>query len=116
MLSIGDADVIGRTTSPDEEWLHRRRRKTMQHTETEWILEPGRVRHLRPQRHGRWLALTHGRAWLTRSGGGAAREADVWLDDGARHWLPPGSDWVIEGWDRASFALLQAPPEASQAA
>jgi len=75
-----------------------------------WALPSGRVRRLPAAGVGRWLQARGGRVWLTRSGGGAEREADVWLDDGQAHWLPPGSEWVIEGWGRdAGFWLLQAP-------
>jgi hypothetical protein len=78
--------------------------------EARWPLPSGQVRRLAAARVGHWLQARGGRLWLTRSGGGAAPEADVWLQDGQAHWLPPGSEWVIEGWGSdAGFWLLQAP-------
>ena len=76
----------------------------------EWRLWRGQVRRLQAAPRGRWLAATRGRAWLTRSGAGPLRDADVWVAAGERHWLPPGSEWVIEGWGEAGFVLLEAPP------
>ena len=75
-----------------------------------WRLAAGSVLRLMPAAHGRWLAATGGRLWLTRSGAGAVREADVWLQPGERLWLGPGSDWLIEAWGEGAFVLLQAPP------
>jgi hypothetical protein len=81
-----------------------------------WALRRGQARRLAPATLGRWLRAAGGRLWLTRSGGGAAREADVFVDDGYSQWLPPGSEWVIEAaWTDAGFLLLEPPPLASAA-
>ena len=56
----------------------------------------------------RWLLVTAGRVWLTRSGSGPQGD-DVWLNAGERHPLPAGSEWVVEGWPEASVELLEAP-------
>jgi len=78
--------------------------------DTAWRLARGQVRRLPAQAGERWLQATAGRLWLTRSGAGTAREADIWLDAGQRQWLAPRSEWVIEGWGDAAFVLLQPPP------
>lgn len=80
-----------------------------------WTLAPAELHRLAPAAVGRWLVATEGRLWLTQSGGGAAREADVWLRPGERHWLAPGSDWLIEGAAAGSsdFVLLESPPARS---
>lgn len=75
-----------------------------------WRLAPGSARWLMPAAHGRWLVAAGGRLWLTRRMAGAARESDVWLQPGERHWLAPGSDWLIEAWGEGAFVLLEAPP------
>jgi hypothetical protein len=81
---------------------------SMNETPAEWALPRGQARRLPAAPRGRWLAATHGRAWLTRSGSGPAREADVFVAAGQRHWLPAGSEWVVEGWGDAGFLLLEA--------
>lgn len=78
--------------------------------EDRWALAAGSVRRVAPTGPGRWLAASAGRLWLTRTGGGGAREADVWLEPGQRHWLAPGSEWLIEGWGESAFVLLEPPP------
>jgi hypothetical protein len=79
--------------------------------DTRWTLAPGQLRRLDPATGGRWLAAAAGRLWLTQTGGGAAREADVWLQPGQRQWLPAGSEWLIEGaGPDSAFELLEAPP------
>ncbi|MEO7245573.1 MAG: DUF2917 domain-containing protein [Rubrivivax sp.] len=81
-----------------------------------WRLAGGQARRLGPAAQGRWLSAAGGRLWLTRSGGGAAREADVFLDDGAAQWLPAHTEWVIEAaWGDAAFLLLVPPPLATAA-
>jgi hypothetical protein len=81
-----------------------------------WRLSRGQACRLPVAAHGRWLHAAGGRLWLTRSGGGSAREADVVLDDGAAQWLPPRSEWVIEAaWTDAAFLLLVPPPVANAA-
>jgi Protein of unknown function (DUF2917) len=70
-------------------------------------------------RQARWLAVSDGRVWLTRSHQRAAQPCmgeDIWLDAGQRHALPAGSTWVIEAWPQAQVALLQAPPPHDAAA
>lgn len=74
-----------------------------------WRLPAGAVTRLAGAPGGRWLVATGGRLWLTRSGGGAARDADVWLGAGQRQWLAPRSDWLIEGWGDGAFVLLEPP-------
>jgi hypothetical protein len=74
----------------------------------EWALEPQAATRLPAAPAPRWLLVTAGRVWLTRSGAGLAG-GDVWLQAGERHALPAGSDWVLEGWPTARVALLQAP-------
>jgi Protein of unknown function (DUF2917) len=82
--------------------------------EDRWTLAPGRVLRLAPAGAGRWLRATAGRLWLTRTGGGDQREADVWLQPGERQWLAPGSEWLIEGEGAAAaFVLLEPPPARS---
>lgn len=79
----------------------------------QWQLNPGTVRRLAAARRGRWLEVTSGRLWLTRTGAGPVDGADVWLTPSQRHWLPAGSEWVIEGVGDvpcAAFVLLEAPP------
>lgn len=77
--------------------------------EPTWRLGAGAVQRLAPSRRARWLQPVAGRLWLTRTGSGPAREADVWLQPGQRLWLAPGSDWLIEGWGAAAFEVLEVP-------
>ena len=76
----------------------------------DWRLAAGAARRLAPVPRGRWIQITEGLAWLTRSGAGAEREADVWLRDGERHWLPAGSEWAVDRRGATSFVLLEAAP------
>ncbi len=76
----------------------------------EWSLAPSTALRLPPARRVRWLLVTAGRAWLTKSGAGP-QGGDVWLAAGERHALPAGSDWVVEGWPDARLALLEAPAQ-----
>lgn len=79
-----------------------------------WTLGAGSVQRLMPAGRGRWLRAAAGRLWLTRTGGGDQREADVWLQPGERQWLAPGSEWLIEGWGgESAFVLLEPPPARS---
>lgn len=82
--------------------------------EPSWQLAAGQVQALPSAARGRWLQARAGRLWLTRRGAGPAREADVWLQPGQRHWLAPGSDWLIEAWGSSAFELLE-PPSAQPA-
>ena len=74
----------------------------------EWALDAADVVRLRAAPSLRWLLVSSGRVWLTRSGAGLAG-GDVWLQAGERHALPAGSEWVAEGWPQARVAVLQAP-------
>jgi hypothetical protein len=74
----------------------------------EWPLEAARATRLAAADHPRWLAVTAGRVWLTRSGAGI-EGGDLWLAEGERHLLPAGSEWVVEGWPQARVELLEAP-------
>lgn len=74
----------------------------------EWPLAPAAATRLAAEAHPRWLTVTAGRVWLTRSGGGVAG-GDVWLSEGERHRLPAGTEWVVEGWPCARIELLEAP-------
>jgi hypothetical protein len=74
----------------------------------EWTLAPSTALRVPVAGRMRWLVVTAGRAWLTRSGAGIAG-GDVWLAAGERHALPAGSEWVVEGWPQARLALLEAP-------
>ncbi len=76
----------------------------------EWALDGAAATRLDATAAARWLLVTAGRVWLTRSGAGPAG-ADVWLAAGERHLLPAGSAWVVEGWPEARVALLQAPQQ-----
>lgn len=78
------------------------------HQPWEWRLASGSAVRLAAAPVARWLAVTHGRVWLTRSGAGPEGE-DIWLDAGQRHAIPAGSDWVAEGWPEARIELLEAP-------
>lgn len=74
----------------------------------EWALEARAATRLPAALLPRWLLVTTGRVWLTRSGAGL-EGGDVWLEAGERHALPAGSEWVVEGWPEARVALLEAP-------
>lgn len=78
----------------------------------EWALEPQAATRLPAAPAARWLLVTAGRVWLTRSGAGL-EGGDVWLQAGERHPLPAGSEWVLEGWPAARVALLEVPQRAS---
>lgn len=82
----------------------------------EWHVAPGQATRIAAEGRARWLAVTAGRVWLTQTGTGAAGP-DIWLEAGARHRLPAGSEWVVEGWPQARVELLEAPqPRASAVA
>jgi hypothetical protein len=76
-----------------------------------WHLGPRAVRRVSASRRARWLAVEQGRVWITRSQGDQPAE-DLWLQAGERLPLPPGSEWVAEGWPDARVALLEAPQDA----
>jgi hypothetical protein len=75
----------------------------------QWLIQAGRVRRLEAANRRRWLAVSHGRVWLT--GGPADQQADdVWLETGERFALPAGTEWLLEGWPEAHVELLELPP------
>ena len=74
----------------------------------EWSLGPATATRLRAAPLPRFVAVTEGRVWLTRSGAGT-EGADVWLEAGERFSLPAGTEWVVEGWPSARLELLEAP-------
>ena len=74
-----------------------------------WALPAGSATRLQATTGPRWLAVTEGTAWLTRTGGGIDRDDDRWLSAGAGVALPAGSEWVIEGRGSAAFALYELP-------
>jgi len=75
----------------------------------QWQLSSQTVRRFKPAPGARWLAVEDGRVWLTRSQRELEAGEDVWLQAGDRHLLPPGSEWVAEGWPEASVLMLEAP-------
>jgi hypothetical protein len=77
----------------------------------QWHLASGRALRLAPRRGPRWLLVTEGRLWVTRSGA-AADEAveDCWLHPGQHLALAAGDDAVIEAWPSARFEVLEAAP------
>ncbi|MCK7495609.1 MAG: DUF2917 domain-containing protein [Comamonadaceae bacterium] len=81
----------------------------------EWFLAPASALRLPAAAQPRWLLVSAGRVWLTRSGAGPHAE-DVWLGPGERHELPAGSDWVLEGWPSAQVEVLEAPRPARRSA
>ncbi|MFY9512464.1 MAG: DUF2917 domain-containing protein [Rubrivivax sp.] len=76
----------------------------------EWTLEAQAATRLPALPQLRWLHVTAGRVWLTRTGAGL-EGGDVWLDAGERHALPAGSEWVVECWPEAKLSLLEAAPQ-----
>jgi redox-sensitive bicupin YhaK (pirin superfamily) len=75
----------------------------------EWALPAGQAGRLRATGRARWLQVTAGRLWLTRSGAGP-EGTDHWLASGDSLLLPAGSDWVAEASPAARAVLLEAPP------
>ena len=62
---------------------------TISHQNTapwQWLLGQGEVTRIERTEHARWVHVTEGRVWLTRSGAGPD-EADVWLQAGQRQVL-----------------------------
>jgi hypothetical protein len=86
---------------------------TIQHQSRpwEWALDSAGATRLAPAPAARWLLVTDGRVWLTRTGAGLAG-GDIWLSAGERQVLPAGSEWVVEAWPQARVALLEAPSRA----
>ena len=75
----------------------------------QWCLTSRSARRVAPAAGLRWLAVEQGRVWLTRSQQSLDGADDIWLNAGDRLPLPPGSEWVAEGWPEAQVVLLQAP-------
>lgn len=75
----------------------------------QWRFSSRCARRLRPAPALRWLAVEEGRVWLTRSQQALEPGEDVWLSAGQRVALPPGTDWVAEGWPEARVLVLEAP-------
>ncbi|HEY1132632.1 MAG TPA: DUF2917 domain-containing protein [Roseateles sp.] len=70
-------------------------------------LSPGQALTLAAARGPRRLVVTHGRLWLTVSGG----LEDHWLRAGEGLTLAAGQEAVVEAWPDAAFQLLHpAPP------
>lgn len=74
-----------------------------------WALPRATARRLPQAPAARWLAVTEGRVWLTRSGQALEPGEDIWLSAGEHLLLPAGSEWVVEGWPQARVAMLEAP-------
>ncbi len=80
-----------------------------------WTLPRAAARRLPRADAARWLAVTEGRVWLTRSGQALQPGEDIWLSAGEQWLLPAGSEWVAEGWPQARVAMLEAPQGALSA-
>lgn len=78
-------------------------------TPWQWRLDSRHAQRLAAAPALRWLAVEEGRVWLTRSQRSQQPAEDVWLSAGERLPLPPGSDWVAEGWPEARVVVLEAP-------
>ncbi|MFO6420722.1 DUF2917 domain-containing protein [Hylemonella sp. W303a] len=79
----------------------------------QWALPPRTATRIAAGSQPRWLRVVEGRVWLTQSGAGEHsaqdRGGDLWLAAGQRHCLPPGAEWVAEGWPQARIEVLEAP-------
>jgi hypothetical protein len=89
-----------------------------QSSATPWLWPVADARRLPAAPMARWLVVSEGCVWLTRSRREAGLSEDIWLDAGQSQWLPAGSAWVIEAWPQAQVEVLQAPlpPGAVQSA
>lgn len=76
-----------------------------------WTLPKAAARRLPRAGRARWMAVTEGRVWLTRSGQDLQPGEDIWLSAGEHLLLPAGSEWVVEGWPQAQVAMLEAPQD-----
>jgi hypothetical protein len=90
--------------------------ETNQSTPWLWTLPKAAARRLPRAGAARWLEVTEGRVWLTRSGHELQPGDDVWLSAGEHLLLPAGSEWVAEGWPQARVAVLEAPEPTLNAA
>lgn len=75
----------------------------------QWCLDGQKARRLAAVPARRWLAVEQGRVWLTRSEQRLRPPEDLWLEAGDRLELPPGTEWVAEGWPAARVVVMQAP-------
>lgn len=76
-----------------------------------WTLGAGDVRHVSALPVSRWLAVQHGRLWVTREQPAAGDEPeDIWLEAGQDLYLPAGSAWLVEAWPHADARLIEEPP------
>jgi hypothetical protein len=82
----------------------------MRHSQQSSRLDQGRALRLDAAPQARWLSVTEGRLWFTRSAQ-ADNETpqDCWLEAGDAVQLPAGEDAVIEAWPKAGY-VLQATP------
>jgi hypothetical protein len=75
-----------------------------------WTLPRRQARRLVASTQTRWLRVLEGELWLTpTSGEGLPASEDLWLRAGERLVLPPGAEFVAEGWRDSRFELLLAP-------
>ena len=81
-----------------------------------WALPAGSATRLPAAPGPRWLMVTDGTAWLTRTGGGTDHDDDRWLSAGAGVALSADSEWVVEGRGSAAFALYELPSRSSAGA
>ena len=82
---------------------------TYGHRTTPLALARSRAVRLAPSAQPRWLQVTAGRVWLTRSGAGPEGD-DVWLSAGEGLALPAGTEWVAEGWPEAQAEVVGEAP------
>ena len=75
----------------------------------QWQLSSRHARRVQASARPRWLAVEQGRVWVTRSQHALQPAEDLWLQAGERLPLPPGSEWVAEGWPEARVVVLEAP-------
>jgi hypothetical protein len=82
-----------------------------------WTLPRRQARRLAASTQTRWLRVLEGELWLTpTSGDSLPPSEDLWLRAGERLVLPPGAEFVAEGWRDSRFELLLAPAAAPRGA
>lgn len=87
------------------------------HAPWQWRLPAHEARRLPAAPLRRWLAVESGRVWLTRSHRDFDHgDDDIWLQPGESQLLPPGTEWVAEGWPSARVVVLEAAPGDAAAA
>jgi hypothetical protein len=82
---------------------------TKGHQSTQVSLARSRALRLAPSGQPRYLRVTGGRVWLTRSGAGPEGE-DIWLAEGDGLALPAHTEWVAEGWPEAQAVVVAEGP------